>query len=102
MGGFLDQLSHYCASLEVVLLSIQVTVSSLETGTFSEKNINNNIIFQHVFQTTVLITFNNFCLNFSLVYGNFSVLFMFLIYNIFHSKEAGRPGAHVSVHMCSQ
>jgi hypothetical protein len=65
MGGVLDQLSHYRASLEVVLLNIQVTISSLETGTFSEKNINNNIIFQHVYQTTVLITFNNFCLNFS-------------------------------------
>jgi len=66
MCGVLDQLSHYRASVEVVLLNIQLTVTFLETGTFSEKNINNNIIiFQHVFQTTVLITFNNFCLNFS-------------------------------------
>jgi len=63
MGEVLNQLSQYCASVEIVLLKIQVTVTSLETGKFSEKNINNNIIiFQHVFQITVLITFISFCL----------------------------------------
>ena len=62
MGEVLNQLSHYHVSVEIVLLKIQVTVTSLETGTFSEKNINNNIIFQHVFQTTILITFISFCL----------------------------------------
>jgi len=63
MGEVLNQVIHYYASVEIVLLKIQVTVTSLETGIFSEKNINNNvIIFQHVFQTTVLITFISFCL----------------------------------------
>jgi len=63
MGEVLNQLSHYRASVEIVLLKIQVTFTSLETRTFSEKNINNNIIiFQLVFQTTVLITFISFCL----------------------------------------
>jgi len=63
MGEVRNQLSQYRASVEIVLLQIQVTITSLETGTFSEKNINNNIIiFQHVFQTTVLIFFISFCL----------------------------------------
>lgn len=63
MGEVLNQLSHYHVSVEIVLLKIQVTITSLETGTFSEKNINNNIIiFHHVFQTTILITFISFCL----------------------------------------
>jgi hypothetical protein len=78
----LDQLYHCCVRFEVftvVLLKIQVTVTFLETGTFSEKTINHNIIFLHISQTTVLISFNSFCLLIFPDYSKTSVLFMLLI-----------------------